>query len=102
MVGWLDQHKERMKTRLEISPRSDYSGPLISPTVNEESEDEFFFLGNRETKEPSPEKQFGSAKKKSPRKQLIRELVIEDYDEETKRFIKSIRRKELIEKPERI
>jgi hypothetical protein len=54
MVGWFDQNKERMKTRLDSSPRSEYSGPLISPTVNEDSEDEYLFLSNPEPKNQSP------------------------------------------------
>ena len=63
-----------MKPRVDSSPRSS-PGPLLTPTVKDESEEEYPFLQAAIVNDSSP-------RKKSPGKQ--RELVIEDYDEETR------------------
>lgn len=89
LAVWFDHNKDRMKPRVDSSPRPSPGPLVITPTAKGDSDEDYTFLQAAVVNEPP--------RRKSPGKQ--RELVIEDYDEETRRVIKAIRRKELIEKP---
>lgn len=93
LAVWFDHNKDRMKPRVDSSPRSSPGPLVITPTAKGGDSDEDYPFLQAAVVNDSP-------RRKSPGKE--RELVIEDYDEETRRVIKAIRRKELIEKPAEI